>query len=204
MATTLPVRCYLVLFNVVSCLGWSYVLACTLSGPLGDTYARAGTPTAAVQSLAILEVIHVLVGWVRSPLPTTTAQVASRLFLVWGIVDQFPEVRTSALYTTMVLSWCTTEVIRYSFYALGLLGHVPRALLWLRYTTFYVLYPTGASSEALLIYATLPPLRQLQAWGPTDYARAVLFGMWWPGLYSLYTYMIVQRRRVLGRGRKVE
>ena len=53
------------------------------------TYARVGTQTAFVQTAAVLEVLHVLLGWVRSPLPTTAMQVSSRLFLVWGITEQF-------------------------------------------------------------------------------------------------------------------
>lgn len=55
-------------------------------------YLRVGTQTAFVQSFAILEIVHVILGWVRSPLPTTAAQVASRLFLVWGITEQFADV----------------------------------------------------------------------------------------------------------------
>ncbi|KAG5342939.1 hypothetical protein C0989_005888 [Termitomyces sp. Mn162] len=250
------VRYYLVLFNLVSFLGWSYLLVLTLahlfnidgsspstvppqtasaalsrflsSLPLFNAwtspsfearlhpalrpvylrattaYTRVGTPTAAVQSLAAMEVLHVLLGWVRAPLPTTAAQVSSRLFLVWGIVEQFTDVRasplprsyltysqvrTNPLYTSMILSWSITEVIRYAFYALTLMGSEPPLLLWLRYTTFYILYLTGASSEALLIYATLPSSSPIPGWRswihgmwtPTDYARAVLFTIWWPG-----------------------
>ena len=40
----------------------------------------------------------------------------------------------------MILSWSITEVIRYVYYALNLLGREPYALLYIRYTTFYVLY----------------------------------------------------------------
>lgn len=59
------------------------------------TYSRVGPQTAFVQSFAVLEVVHALLGWVRSPLQTTAMQVSSRLFLVWGIVEQFPEVGNS-------------------------------------------------------------------------------------------------------------
>ncbi|TFK44631.1 tyrosine phosphatase-like protein [Crucibulum laeve] len=259
------VKGYLVAYNVLSTVGWAYVLAVTLvhlfnldgksdafgastpktasstlsrflySFPLlkslgiaspativshlppsllpvyqhaTTTFARVGTQTAFVQSFAILEVVHVLLGWVRSPIQTTAMQVASRLFLVWGIVEQFPDVRTNPLYASMVLAWSATEVIRYSFYACNLLGYSPSLLLYLRYTTFYALYPLGASSEAFLIYATLPassPFPGWQSWlhgmwKPTDYVRAGLFAIWWPGLYVMYTYMIAQRRKVLGKG----
>lgn len=55
-------------------------------------YLVAGKQVAFVQSFAILEVLHVLLGFVPSPLGTTAMQVASRLWLVWGIVERFPEV----------------------------------------------------------------------------------------------------------------
>ncbi|KIK03521.1 hypothetical protein K443DRAFT_676696 [Laccaria amethystina LaAM-08-1] len=259
--TSLSSKYYLIAYNVLSALGWAYVLivtivhifnldggsdaipvanATTASSTLSrflstipvlrssgifstsretclplflqpiyrrstTTFARVGTQTAFVQSFAVVEVLHVLFGLVRSPLQTTVMQVSSRLFLVWGITEQFPLVHSNPLYASMVLAWSMTEVIRYCFYAANLAGYNPSSLLYLRYTTFYILYPVGASSEAFLIYATLPassPLPGWQSWlrgmwKPTDYLRAGLFAVWWPGLYIMYTYMIAQRRKVL-------
>ena len=57
------------------------------------TYDAVGWTTAYVQSAAALEVLHVLFGLVRSPLPTTLVQVSSRLFSVWCIAARFPSVR---------------------------------------------------------------------------------------------------------------
>ncbi|RPD78820.1 PTPLA-domain-containing protein [Lentinus tigrinus ALCF2SS1-7] len=212
-----PVKYYLVLYNVLSTLGWAYVLLRTLVVVLnldGSTlraaslveraagaYAEVGADTAFVQSFAALEVLHVLLGWVRSPLATTLIQVSSRLYLVWGITEQFPQTHTNPLYASMVLSWSLTEVVRYSFYAFSLLGREPRLLLFLRYTLFYLLYPTGASSEALVIYATLPhPALGLHADLHAN-VREFLFAIWWPGLYVMYAHMIKQRRKVLGGSR---
>lgn len=86
----------------------------------------------------------------------------------------------------MILSWSITEVIRYVFYALNLLGHEPYSLLWTRYTTFYVLYLTGASSEAFLMFSTLPNTARtpLVAWSLHDWFRLALFFTWWPGTFS--------------------
>lgn len=61
----------------------------------------------------------------------------------------------------MLLAWSVTEVIRYPFYVLSLLGKEVYLLDWLRYNTFLVLYPLGAGSEAFLSYSTLPPLKTL-------------------------------------------
>ena len=106
----------------------------------------------------------------------------------------------------MVLAWSVTEIIRYSFYACNLLGKNPYVLLYLRYTTFYILYPLGASSEAFLTYATLPassPVsgwRLAGTWKLTDYARAVLFSIWWPGnLFLLFVHTPLSHDRRLFR-----
>lgn len=86
----------------------------------------------------------------------------------------------------MVLAWSLAELIRYTFYAFNLAGWNSNMLLWTRYTAFYVLYPLGASSEASLIYASLPSSSLIKGWLQgahklTDYVRAVLFISWWPG-----------------------
>jgi len=108
----------------------------------------------------------------------------------------------------MVLSWALTEVIRYTFYAASLIGGEFAPLLWLRYSTFFVLYPTGAGSEALVNLATLPvsvatggswfSMLPLKQWDEYSYLRGVFFIMWWPGLYVMYAHMIKQRRKVYG------
>ncbi|TKY90034.1 hypothetical protein EX895_000032 [Sporisorium graminicola] len=164
------------------------------------SHASVGPAVALVQSLAILEVVHAAIGWVRSPVVTTAIQVASRLFMVWGVTERFSQAWSSPFYASMVLAWSITECIRYPFYANQLLGADGPGLLWARYTTFYVLYPIGATSEALCILATLPKTLQLSAWDARALVYAGLFAIWWPGLYVMYTYMIKQRRKVLGKG----
>ncbi|CAE6444301.1 unnamed protein product [Rhizoctonia solani] len=155
-----------------------------------------------VQTGALLEVLHVLLGLVRSPLATTAMQVASRIYLVWGVTESFSATRSNPFYATMVLAWSTTEVIRYSFYACSLAGSEPRFLLWLRYTTFYILYPLGAGSENALTFSTLPKsLPWSGKWTPYDFLRGVFVLIWVPGLHVMYTYMIKQRRKVLGGGK---
>ncbi|KAJ7681969.1 tyrosine phosphatase-like protein, partial [Mycena polygramma] len=158
------------------------------------TYSRVGGMVAIVQTCAIFEVAHTLLGWVRSPLPTTAMQVASRLWIVWWIVPQFdaayhfspffPYRRhafTSPLYTSAVLAWAITDVIRHSFYAANLLGYEPHLLLYLRYTSLFVLYPVGTGSEAFLGYATLPfpsgipTFKYFAGWSAAEYVRACLF-----------------------------
>lgn len=159
-----------------------------------------GSAVALVQSLAVLEVVHAAIGWVKSPVATTAIQVSSRLFMVWAVTERYSQAWSSPFYASMVLAWATTECIRYPFYANQLLGADGPGLLWARYTTFYVLYPIGAGSEAMCILATLPKTLEPSAWDARALVYAGMFAIWWPGLYVMYTYMIKQRRKVLGKG----
>lgn len=95
-------------------------------------------------------------------------QVSSRLLLVWPIVNVFPQLATSPIYSSMLLAWSVTEVIRYSYFALAVSGFQPKLVTWLRYNTFFVLYPLGISSECFLIFKAIEPARALRpefAWG---------------------------------------
>lgn len=85
----------------------------------------------------------------------------------------------------MVLSWSFAEIIRYVFYALNSLKYELRWLIWLRYTAFYILYPTGAGSEAALIFSTLPNSKSWDRWSEGDFIRGLLFCIWWPGMLQL-------------------
>jgi hypothetical protein len=61
-------------------------------------------------------------------------QVASRLLLVWGIGYNFPQTtKYSPAYSSMLVAWSVTEVIRYSYFVFVLAGMgVPRLWTWLR------------------------------------------------------------------------
>lgn len=112
-------------------------------------------------------------------------QVASRLLLVWGIVNNFPaETSTSFLYTSMLVAWSVTEVIRYSFFATNLfMGSVPEWLRWLRYNAFFVLYPLGISSECGLVYKSIAPA---ESWNVAyGYVLKAILLVYIPGEYSV-------------------
>jgi hypothetical protein len=92
-------------------------------------------------------------GLVRSPLPTTVMQVFSRVLLVWGIVFRHPAATSpSPFYSSMLIAWALTEVVRYSFFVQNIRGVVPPALVWLRYNLFYILYPVGITSEVVMMW----------------------------------------------------
>ncbi|KAK1462195.1 protein tyrosine phosphatase-like protein [Colletotrichum melonis] len=134
-------------------------------------------------------------GVVRAPVFTTVMQVLSRFVLVWGVVYPFPYLARSPWYSSMLLAWSVTEVIRYSYFALTLSGFQPKFLTWLRYNTFFVLYPIGITSECVLIYYAATPARQFGELVP--WVSYAILAVYVPGSYILYTYMMKQRSKVM-------
>lgn len=144
-------------------------------------------------------------------------QVSSRFLLVWLIVDSFPYLGFSPFYSSMLVAWSVTEVIRYSFFALSLSGWQPRALTWLRYNTFFVLYPIGITSECALVWLATKPAGDVNPWfktllhavlaiyvpGKCAYAKERSSTNDKTGSYVLYTYMMKQRKKVM-RGLKAQ
>lgn len=200
---------WLVVYNLLSSSLWSFILFGTifLTVILGQPYLFQlnGQKLIIIQCFAVFDIINAVLGFVRSPVFTTVIQVFSRLLIVLGICFLLPEspANTHWCYITLCLSWSITEVIRYAYYACSLynLETIPAFLVWCRYSLFYVLYPSGVSSE---IYMIILSLREAEIKIGTWYAWAlkVILVIYIPGFYMLYTYMIRQRRKVLGREKK--
>jgi len=147
------------------------------------------------QGLAIMEIVHVLLRWVKSPIASTSAQVLSRL-LVLAAIDWAVTMQTlthMSLVGILVVSfaWGITELVRYSFYASQLVSRTPKWLLWMRYTFFIVLYPTGVTGEWLILAAPIVAA----GWQVSMYAiaMAVVFVVYVYYFPVLYGYMWKQR-----------
>lgn len=128
------VRPYLVIYNAVQTFGWSIMLVQTIKtlvagGGLAPLFASIRPSLFFFQRLASLEVLHSLLGVVRSPLPTVGLQVFSRLALV-AVIEHAADAVTgggaavtrSVWLALMATSWGITEVVRYATYCLSALG----------------------------------------------------------------------------------
>ncbi|KAL3152245.1 hypothetical protein ABBQ32_001324 [Trebouxia sp. C0010 RCD-2024] len=186
----------------------------------------AHTPAFAVLRNCIcgVQVLHSVFGVVRAPIMTTGMQVASRVWVVWGIMVAAPAQIASRSLTvlplgaysmqlnlmSLLLAWSVTEIIRYSFFAFKELGMTPYPLLWLRYSTFIFLYPLGVASEMAMVWLALPHIRLSHLWS-IDLPNAVNFAfdyflfcllavvIYIPGFPLLYLHMLRQRQKVLGQ-----
>lgn len=196
---------WLIAYNSISSSLWSIVFFNTvfLSLALGQPhlFEKTNKVTTVIQCFAVVEIYNAAVGNVKSPLFTTVVQVFSRLLIVLGICQLLPNSPANYhwCFITLCLSWSITEIIRYSYYASNLRapGKVPYYLTWARYSLFFVLYPSGVMSEMFMIYLSLDEAEKIVGvWYPW-FLKAMLL-TYIPGFYMLYTYMIKQRKKVLG------
>ena len=86
----------------------------------------------------------------------------------------------------MLFAWSVTEVVRYSYFVLSLLGQVPPFLVWLRYNLFFVLYPLGIGSEKWLVFRSVQPAlawRKEVGWG-----LMAILGIYVPGKLGCFVW----------------
>ena len=221
---------YLFTFNVASCLGWSYVLFLTFPYLSGKPNYRKfeseiRRPLQIVQSMAMMEILHVSFGLVKSNIFSTTIQVFSRIFVVW-FVFYYRDIYQSMsgdIYSKQIpfghdfeygllgccLSWSCIEIPRYLFYALNIYGISPDFLTWLRYSLFTILYPTGISSELYSIWKMQKEINPF-CWTitmPNKYNfefsyksfLAFILCSYIPFAPYLYIHMIKQRKKTLNK-----
>jgi very-long-chain (3R)-3-hydroxyacyl-CoA dehydratase len=207
---------YLFLYNAVQWAGWFSILVNRMT-TLDDTRLTASGAEALYlfQGLAILEIVHSLVGLVRASVFTTFIQVLSRVQLI-AVHYLVPEAQSSAGVLPMVLAWGLVEVVRYLYLALNLFQMAPRWLLWARYSLFYVLYPLGVYGEMKVLFDSLPSLYQSRilsiqlpnkwnfSFSFASYVVVLLYVIYLPGLYMQYTHMMKQRHKALSHVQDVK
>lgn len=94
-------------------------------------------------------------GLVRAPLVPTFIQTVAKNLVLWTIVRPFPAIALSPAYTILLLAWSTGEIIRYGYFTLMLSGFTSRAMVWLRYSAFVLIYPTGIGAEMWLVWRAI-------------------------------------------------
>lgn len=202
-------KTYILLYNLSMTVGWILVLFRLLAAKFSSSpiYESVEIPLKVFQTGALLEILHSLTGLIRAPASTTALQVASRLLLVWGVADPIEAVRTNKSFATMVLAWSLTEIPRYSYFSVSAaVGAVPFWLTFVRYSTFLPLYPVGATSEWLTLFAALPEIAKSRLFSVEmpnrynfsfDYYVLCLIALtvYIPGLPYMYSHMLRQRRK---------
>ncbi|KAJ8978175.1 hypothetical protein NQ317_009663 [Molorchus minor] len=207
---------YLIAYNAILAVGWTHLLYLLITYPLKPStlslYETVKYSLFIFQNAAVLEVVHAVIGIVKSNPILTAFQVASRVIVVCGILMATNSGRESVGLPLALTAWSVTEIIRYSTYTLNLLGVVPHFLVWLRYSLFIGLYPLGITGELLCIYAASKEIGKYQLYSIAmpnwlnvifnyQYILWVLMFLYIPLFPQLYMHMFSQRRKVLGGGK---
>lgn len=216
---------YKVAYNFVCTIGWALVLANIvreyLEHPQNSRFFRFTiTELKYVQTLAIMEVLHCILGIVRAPVFTTMVQVASRLFVLWGILllPGNAAVQKSVFFPSLCIAWSLSELIRYPFYACELIlgkDNAPRILTWLRYSGFLILYPLGITAEVMVTLLSWAYVMQNKPytielpnkWNfGVDFRAVYLLVLlsYIPGSPFMYKHMLRNRRKALGKPQKAK
>lgn len=142
-------RYYLLLYNLVSLLAWTYLtarvlfhsVATTTPGDEAALLLLLRTDIAlvtAVQSAAALEVLHAAAGLVRASPAAAAVQIGGRNLVVWTVMRRFPDLVVAPGLGRTALrgclaAWGCSDVLRYALFVAVALGRgPPKALKWLR------------------------------------------------------------------------
>lgn len=201
-------KLYLLLYNGVSALLWTYILYhCLIDISNGYHLFEPGHGTPHKFMIATqlfnssFEFLHSVFGLVPTPIPTLLLQSFARLIILVGICYVIPESPANYnifTFAGLTLAWSITEIVRYGFYVLKLGKFtVPYSILWLRYSAFFILYPLGLVCESATVYNSYEVIESRLP----RYSKFLKYALplYIPGFLYLYSYMIKQRGKVLRR-----
>nr|CAH0111357.1 unnamed protein product [Daphnia galeata] len=212
---SLPAKVYLVLYNVIQFLGWSFIQYKMIDHftnkglKVTGLWEQVEIPLLIFQSAAVFEIVHSATGIIPSNVGITFAQVFSRVFLLWPILYKVTETRDQFGFPLLLAAWTITEILRYLYYTLNLLSTVPAIVQWCRYSFFIILYPIGITGELISCYCALPHYSTTQdfstllpnKWNFTFsfyYYIILVMLAYIPVFPQLYGHMFLQRKKILG------
>jgi hypothetical protein len=162
----------------------SALIAVLTSTDKATLWAQVGTNLGFFQHLGMMEVLHSAVGITRSSPALTFIQIFSRFMVVALLNSCPGQIKADTWVIPMMLTaWCIADFTRYVFYCFGLardiagsvrslavamkllkvksvvvaddpVFKIPYPLVWIRYSLFIVLYPTGVFGELMVIWMT--------------------------------------------------
>ncbi|EPS71942.1 hypothetical protein M569_02817, partial [Genlisea aurea] len=203
-------RFYLFCYNILQASGWAFSLLKILgsflsSGSVNGAYSSAGELISFLQTLAFLEVLHGALGIVPSGFLLPLMQWGGRTHFLLAVLRRIHEIQDSASVFITFAAWSSSEVIRYSHYALNCIGNgnPPDWITFLRYNAFIVLYPIGVfPGEMWSMYRGLPFMKRKNLYGDRlpfaycDFVKVLL--LCYPFLWmKLYLHLFSQRRAKL-------
>ncbi|ESN92109.1 hypothetical protein HELRODRAFT_103959 [Helobdella robusta] len=154
---------YLMLYNLFQWIGYVYIFSMLLvklylEGPESRkaAFKTFGPQMMVCQSIAVLEIFHSLLRWVKSSLVTTSLQVLGRGFVLFVVILPESKLHERDVVWCLFLTWSAVEIVRYPYYMLTILKREVGLITWLRYTVWIPLYPLGFIFEGTVMLISLP------------------------------------------------
>ncbi|EGV66517.1 hypothetical protein PSN45_002884 [Yamadazyma tenuis] len=77
-------------------------------------------------------------------------------WVCFGVIFPHPTIAKHTAYSFLILSWCTTYIIHYTYYAFRIKTRSsPYLLFWLNYNHYWVTFPMAIVSEMVLVFLSL-------------------------------------------------
>ncbi|KAL3866662.1 hypothetical protein ACJMK2_043944 [Sinanodonta woodiana] len=213
---------YLFLYNMFQFVGYTYVCAILQYHFMkygivakNQAFESVGAQLMVCQVAAILEILHPLLGLVKTGVFAPLMQVLGRNFILFVIIFQEPRLQDAPVVWYLFLTWSAVELIRYPFYMLSSVGMDVKIVTWLRYSAWVVLYPLGFLFEGTLVIMAIPLFEETGRFNlqlPNEANMSFNFSWFLHlylillafGAYSLLNHMYRQRKSKLGKVTKTE
>ncbi|XP_046357143.1 very-long-chain (3R)-3-hydroxyacyl-CoA dehydratase 3-like [Haliotis rufescens] len=207
---------YIFMYNLFQFIGFLYVTVILLykffryGEEIKHTaFEAVGVQLMVCQAVACLEVIHPMLGLVKSGVFAPLAQVFGRNFILFGLLLQEPRLHSAPAVWYLFVVWSAVELIRYPFYMLSSINMEVKFINWMRYTVWIPLYPLGILFEGTIVIMSIPLFEQTGRFSVTlpNSANFAFFFPWFLHTYlfllalagyKMMNYMYYQRKKKLG------
>lgn len=154
---------YLFTYNFLQFMGFMYIVTVLSYNffKLGlvakqKAFESVGYQIMFCQAAAVLEVIHPLLGLVKTGIVPPLMQVGGRNLILFMLILQDVRLQIAPVVWYLLMTWSTIEIIRYPFYMFSSIGMDVKMVTWLRYTAWIPLYPLGILFEGTIVIMSIP------------------------------------------------
>ncbi|XP_029643586.1 very-long-chain (3R)-3-hydroxyacyl-CoA dehydratase 3 [Octopus sinensis] len=187
---------YLFLYNLFQFMGYSYICGIMQyhyyrygEDSKLDIYETLGSQLITVQIISCLEILHPLLGIVRSSVIASFFQVMGRNFILL-LVACNSHLQQVPSFWYLVLVWSFAEVIRYPYYMLQSIKREATLITWLRYSAWIVLYPLGLFLEGTIVLAGAP-MYEISGKFTLTLPNNLNFSFYFPWFLRVYLFSLI-------------
>uniref|UniRef100_A0A8D0HQW9 Very-long-chain (3R)-3-hydroxyacyl-CoA dehydratase n=1 Tax=Sphenodon punctatus TaxID=8508 RepID=A0A8D0HQW9_SPHPU len=203
---------YLFIYYLIQFCGHSWIFTNMIirflsfgKDSLVDTFYSIGLVMRVCQSLAILELLHILAGIEKNRLFPRFLQVTERIIILFVVITSQEEVQGKYIVFVLFFLWNVLDVVRYTYSMLSVTGiHFPE-LTWLNYTLWIPVYPLSVLAKAFAIYESLPYFESFGTYStklPFPMALSIYFpyvlktylAALFVGMYFIARYLYAERK----------